>query len=83
MNVTILTPEKTAFTGEAVSVKVPSADGEFQILRNHAPIVSALVTGNVNVVTDTKETLNFHINSGFVEVLNNNVAVLAQGLSEA
>lgn len=52
MNITILTPDKEIFHGQVVSVKVPGTLGEFQVLKNHAPIVSSLEAGEVTVVTD-------------------------------
>lgn len=82
MNVVILTPEQEVYKGASKSVKVPGTSGEFEILKNHAPIVSSLGNGVVRVLTDSGERKLFHINSGFVEVLNNEVSVLAQGLRE-
>lgn len=55
MNITILTPDKEIFQGPIVSVKVPGSSGQFQVLKNHAPIVSSLEKGDVTVVTGTGE----------------------------
>ena len=52
MMISVLTPDRELFHGEIVSVKVPGADGQFQVLNNHAPIVSALTEGTVSMVTD-------------------------------
>jgi F-type H+-transporting ATPase subunit epsilon len=82
MNVVILTPEQEVFNGIAKSVKVPGTSGEFEVLSNHAPIISSLESGTVRVLTENGERKLFHINSGFVEVLKNEVSVLAQGLRE-
>ena len=82
MNVLILTPEKEVFNGAAKSIKVPGTSGEFEVLSNHAPIISSLENGTVRLLTDNGDRMLFHINSGFVEVLNNEVSVLAQGLRE-
>ena len=49
MNVVILTPEKEVFKGSATSVKVPGIGGAFEVLRNHAPVVSGLASGTVRV----------------------------------
>ncbi|MGB0864694.1 MAG: ATP synthase F1 subunit epsilon [Saprospiraceae bacterium] len=81
MNVVILTPEKEVFKGSATSVKVPGIGGAFEVLRNHAPVVSGLENGTVRVLAEGGKRLLFHINSGFVEVLNNEVSILAQGLT--
>lgn len=51
MNITILTPEKEIFKGTITSVKVPGTLGQFQVLTNHAPIVSSLEEGKVEIVT--------------------------------
>lgn len=46
----IVSPEATLFSGEVTSVSVPGIDGEFQMLENHAPIVSLLTKGNIKIV---------------------------------
>jgi len=51
MNIAILTPEREIFKGAIKSVKVPGTMGQFQALQNHAPIVSSLETGKVEIVT--------------------------------
>ena len=101
MNITILTPDKEIFHGAVVSVKVPGTLGEFQVLKNHAPIVSSLGKGTINLVTaggehryydhdsstimtgmEKDKTLTFQISGGFIEVLNNEVSLLARGLKK-
>lgn len=47
MRLEIVSPEATLFSGEVTSVSVPGANGEFQMLNNHAPIVSILTKGSV------------------------------------
>ena len=49
MQVEIITPEMEIFKGEAEAVQFPGLDGSFQVLSNHAPIISALVEGDVKV----------------------------------
>lgn len=49
MYLEIVSPEATLFSGEVVSVTVPGVNGEFQMLKNHAPIVSLLQNGAVKV----------------------------------
>ena len=80
MNLVILSPEKEIFSGAVKSVQVPGADGSFQMLNNHAPIVAALGKGNVKVVTNSGEKVNFVVEGGFVEMLNNEVALLVSGV---
>jgi F-type H+-transporting ATPase subunit epsilon len=76
MKLTIITPDKEIFNGKVKSVKVPGTTGQFEILNNHAPIVSSLQKGEVRVITDKGEKLVFPIEQGFVEVLRNEVSVL-------
>ncbi|WP_106790997.1 MULTISPECIES: F0F1 ATP synthase subunit epsilon [Aquimarina] len=91
MYLEIVTPEAILFSGEVTSVAVPGIDGEFQMLDNHAPIVSLLGKGDVKVygemnleeeVADkfTKggngATL-LSITSGTIEMKDNKVIVLA------
>lgn len=82
MNLVILSPEKEIFAGSVKSVSVPGTDGSFQLLNNHAPIVSSLTGGAVRVVTDNNEKLTFTVDGGFVEMLNNEVALLVSGVKE-
>ena len=49
MQVEIITPEMKIFEGEAEAVQFPGLDGSFQVLSNHAPIISALVAGDLKV----------------------------------
>ena len=81
MNISILTPDKEIFSGSITSVKVPGSAGQFQVLKNHAPIVSSLMAGNVVVVKEGGEKLNFTVKGGFIEVLNNNVSLLVKGVT--
>lgn len=76
----ILTPEKKVFEGEVSSATFPGADGSFQVLNNHAPLVSLLKDGAIEFRTKEK-TEKVVITGGVVEVLQNQVIVLADGLS--
>ena len=82
MNVVVLTPDKEVFKGSIKSIKVPGIDGEFEILNNHAPIVSSLATGKVRIIDEANASKEFRITKGFIEVLNNEVSVLVEGVTE-
>ncbi len=83
MNLEILTPEKKLFSGEVYGVQMPGITGSFEVLDKHAPLVSALKPGRVKVLKDKQNHLvNFNIQGGFVEVLNNKVTVLVEGAKE-
>lgn len=72
----IITPEETLFTGEVSSVTLPGTAGAFQVLHNHAPLISTLDEGHVVFNKADGGSQEIAINSGFVEVLNNKVTVL-------
>ena len=80
MNLTILSPESEIFSGAVKSVKVPGSLGYFQLLENHAPIVSSLDKGDVTIVKDNGQTLTLSVEGGFVEMLNNEVSLLISGV---
>ena len=68
MQLEILSPEKTLFTGEVDSVIFPGSQGKFQILNNHAPIISSLSQGNIDYKINSKNN-QVEIKRGIVEVL--------------
>ena len=78
MNLEIITPEKQLFNGEVTSVKFPGTTGEFEILNNHAPIISTLSEGEIRVITANNNTEKFSINGGVIEMQNNKIIVLAE-----
>ena len=79
MTLEILTPEKKLFSGEVYGVQMPGISGSFEVLEKHAPLVSALKAGRLNVLKDKTQVAYYDIQSGFVEVLNNKVTVLVEG----
>ena len=81
MNLLILSPEKEIFSGEVKSVKVPGADGQFEMLDHHAAIVASLKAGEVRVLKANGEKLTFGVTGGFAECLNNEVSVLVSSMT--
>ena len=79
MNLEILTPDKKVFEGEVTAVTVPGTSGSFQILRDHAPIISTLEDGQV-IVKEAKGENIYNIKGGVVEVLGNKIIVLAEAV---
>ncbi|WGK66096.1 F0F1 ATP synthase subunit epsilon [Croceiramulus getboli] len=91
MHLEIVSPEASLVQGEVTSVTVPGVDGEFQMLNNHAAIVSVLSEGKVKFegnptiaegfenkfMKEGEGKWSLHINSGTVEMNNNKVIVLA------
>jgi len=78
LNLEILSPEKVIYNGEVTAVILPGVTGGFEILKGHAPLISALGEGSIRVLLGSGEE-SFAIKSGFVEVLQNNVVVLVEG----
>lgn len=77
MYLEVITPEKKIFAGEVISATFPGTDGSFQVLKNHAPLISTCAKGQVKVKTATEEK-RFTIDGGVVEVLKNKVVLLAE-----
>lgn len=77
MKVIIIKPDSTLYEGEATLVQLPGADGQFEILKDHAPIISALAEGDVRLVNEMGEQ-KFAIRAGVVKCQQNEVLVLAQ-----
>jgi F-type H+-transporting ATPase subunit epsilon len=77
MQLEIVTPEKRVFQGEVSEASFPGADGSFQVLNNHAPIVSALAKGAVSFTT-AEGNQTILVDGGVVEVKDNVIVVLAE-----
>ena len=73
----ILSAEEKIFSGEVDSVILPGTDGQFQILNNHAPIISSLTNGEIKY-SDKSKNESLEINGGIVEVLDNKVSALIE-----
>ena len=75
----IVTPDEKVFEGEVISATFPGSNGSFQVLANHAPIISSLEKGAIKVNTKEDESI-FEVEGGVVEVSDNKIAVLATSL---
>lgn len=82
MKLTIITPDKLAYEGEVTSVTVPGSAGSFQILKDHAAIVSTLEDGKVIIKQKDNTEQVIFIKGGVVEVKDNNIIVLAEGIAQ-
>lgn len=80
MKIEIITPDKKVFSGPVRSVKVPGKKGSFQILKDHAPIISTLDKGNVVIADDQGIETTFEISGGVVEVKKDRIIVLADSI---
>ena len=93
MKLEIITPEASIFSGEVTSVTLPGLDGIFQVLNDHAPIISSLKAGEVKMEVDSKldvtklnenvnvensNSLSVTIKGGIAELMNNKLILLAE-----
>jgi F-type H+-transporting ATPase subunit epsilon len=77
VNLEVITPEKTLYQGEIISIHVPGSKGSFTVLKNHAPIISTLQKGELRIVNKDKITESIQIEGGLIEVKKNKIIVLA------
>ena len=73
MKLSIVSPEKTLYSGDVVSVAVPGTKGRFEVLDNHAPIISSLQAGQLTYKGDEEVTLD--ISGGIINVADNQVSI--------
>lgn len=78
MHLEIITPEKKLFAGEVKLVQAPGSMGSFEILNNHAPIISTLETGKIKVVNMEDVTTFIDIGGGLLEAKQNKITILAE-----
>ncbi|MGV8091992.1 MAG: ATP synthase F1 subunit epsilon [Mangrovibacterium sp.] len=80
MYIEIITPDKKLYAGEIKRVKLPGTMGSFEILNNHAPIISTLEKGEVRVTDMTDKITRINIDGGLVETKDNKIIVLAESV---
>lgn len=74
----IIAPDKKLYSGEVDLVQVPGSKGSFEILRNHAPIISTLENGRIKIIDVKGATTFFEVDGGVIEAKNNKIIVLAE-----
>jgi len=79
----IVTPKKILFSAEVQSFRVPGFVGSFQVLRNHAPLLSLITVGELKIVDATGNEIRFATSGGFVDVKDNVVMLLAETAERA
>ena len=78
MKVKITKPDSTLFEGDAKLLQLPGTGGLFEILENHAPIISSLSKGTLRLITASDETKTFDIRGGVVKGQKNDILILVQ-----
>jgi len=80
VKIEIITPDKNIYSGEIRSVRVPGRKGSFQVLKDHAPIISTLDAGTVIIADDQGTEVRFEITGGVIEVRRNRIILLADSV---
>jgi F-type H+-transporting ATPase subunit epsilon len=80
MKIEIITPDKKIFEGDIKSVRVPGRKGSFQVLKDHAPIISTLERGLVIMVDQESNEIKYEISGGVIEVKANKIILLADSV---
>jgi F-type H+-transporting ATPase subunit epsilon len=80
LNLEILTPAKRVYSNNVNAVTVPGSLGSFQVLYNHAPLISTFEIGVIKVIVSESSTVFFSTSGGSIEVLKNKVRILADSL---
>lgn len=81
MKIEIITPDRKVYEGEIKSVRVPGKKGSFQVLKDHAPIISTLDKGPVMIVDQANNEIVYEIDGGVIEVKMNKIILLAESVS--
>jgi F-type H+-transporting ATPase subunit epsilon len=74
----LVSPEKLQFSGAAESVLVPGADGDFQVLKDHAAVMTSLRPGVLEIEESAGKHLRFFVRGGFADVNPGGLIVLAE-----
>lgn len=80
MKIEIITPDHTVYEGEIKSVRVPGRKGSFQVLKDHAPIISTLDPGPVYIVEQDNREVTYNIDGGVIEVRANRIILLTESV---
>lgn len=76
----IITPDKLIFEGEVTLIQLPGSKGAFEILKNHAPILSTLDKGTIKVIQEGGKEQLFEIDGGVIENKANKIIVLVESV---
>ncbi len=78
MYLEIITPDKTVFEGEVKLIQLPGSKGAFEILKNHAPIISTLEKGTIKIQDENSQEHLFDVDGGVIENKGNKIIVLVE-----
>lgn len=78
MYLEIITPDKKVFEGEVKLIQLPGSGGTFEILKNHAPIISTLEKGTLKIEDMDNKQQFFEVDGGVIENKANKIIVLVE-----
>ena len=78
LHVELVAADRTVWSGDAIMVIARTTEGDVGVLKNHAPLLSLLVDGVVDIQTTEGETLIAAVDAGFLSVANNRVSILSE-----
>jgi F-type H+-transporting ATPase subunit epsilon len=76
MQLKVISPKETIYTGEVDLVQLPGKMGSFEILKNHAPLVAILEKGRLKIIDTDRNTHFIPIEGGMVKVRQNEITIL-------
>jgi len=76
----IITPDKKIFNGNVKLIQLPGSKGNFEILKNHAPIISTLDKGIIKVIEENGKEHFFKVDGGVIENKANKIIVLIESV---
>ena len=82
LKVSVISPEQMLFEGEVDSVTAPAFDGEVGILTSHAPMMTLLGKGTLRLGSNGSKG-TFHVEGGFLQVVDNHVRVVTEEAAQA
>ena len=83
LHLTIVSPSKLLFDGEAVLVEVPGSEGDMGVLPKHAPVLSMLREGIVTVHGADKSTTRYRVGSGYADITPTSCTILSDSIEAA
>jgi F-type H+-transporting ATPase subunit epsilon len=78
MHLEIITPDKKIFEGEVKLIQLPGSKGGFEMLKNHAPIISTLEKGTIKIQDENDKEQFFEVDGGVIENKSNKIIVLVE-----
>jgi F-type H+-transporting ATPase subunit epsilon len=78
MHLKIISPDEFIYEGNVVLVQLPGAMGSFEVLHNHAPLIARIDKGKLKIIDEERNKFYIEVNSGIVEVRNNNIVLLTE-----